>query len=81
MSDIARTRPDWRQLCQEALFEVDPVKLLERIADARSAMLDRIEDGFTRSQDDEQIELRVALSMLDKLAQNYPTSKPSSIEE
>jgi hypothetical protein len=81
MSDIARTRSDWRQLCQAALFETDPVKLLERIADARSAMLDRIEEGFTRSQDAEQIELREALSMLDKLAQNYATSNPFSIEE
>jgi hypothetical protein len=42
--------PEWRQRCQAAFFETNPVKLLERIADARHAVLDRIEDGFTKSQ-------------------------------
>lgn len=41
--------PDWRQLCQAALFELDPVKLLERIASARSAVLDCAEDGHLKS--------------------------------
>ena len=58
---------EWRRLCQIALLETDPVKLLERIADARNAVLDRIEDGFTKSQDGEQVALREALSMLDNL--------------
>ena len=31
--------PDWRQLCQAALFETDAVKLLERIAHARNPFL------------------------------------------
>jgi hypothetical protein len=57
----------WRQLCQIALWETDPVKLLERIADARNAVLDRIEDGFTKSLDGEKVALREALSTLDSL--------------
>jgi hypothetical protein len=58
---------EWRQLCQIALFELDSERLLERITDARNAVLDRIEDGFTKSQDGEQVELREALSTLDSL--------------
>ena len=61
------THPEWRQRCQAAFFETNPVKLLERIADARNAVLDRIEDGFTKSQDGEQVALREALSTLDSL--------------
>ena len=61
------THPEWRQLCQAALFETNPIKLLERIANARNAVLDRIEDGFTRSQHDEQVALREALATLDTL--------------
>jgi hypothetical protein len=49
------------------LFETNPVKLFDRIADARNAVLDRIEDGFTKSQDSEQVALREALSTLDSL--------------
>jgi hypothetical protein len=47
ISNDAAHDQKWRQLCQAALFEVDPVKLLERIASARSAVLDRIEDRFS----------------------------------
>jgi len=65
MSNINDT--EWRQLCQLALLELDLAKLPERIADARNAVLDRIEDGFTKSQDGEQVALREALSMLDNL--------------
>ena len=34
---------DWHELCQAALFELDPAKLFERIALARRVVLDRIE--------------------------------------
>jgi hypothetical protein len=47
--------PDWLQLCQAAFFELDPVKLLERIAEARSAVLDRIEDRLSKPINGEQI--------------------------
>ncbi|MGC2182836.1 MAG: hypothetical protein WA637_06130 [Terriglobales bacterium] len=58
---------DWRQLCQAALFETNPVKLLERIAQARNAVLDRIEDGHTKPLNGEQDDLRDALTTLDSL--------------
>jgi hypothetical protein len=59
--------PDWRQLCQAALFETNPVKLLDRIAQARNAVLDRIEDGHTKPVNGEQHDLRDALARLDSL--------------
>ena len=58
--------PEWRQLCQAALFETDPVKLLERIAGARNAFLIASKMAI-RSQNDEQASLRDALAMLDSL--------------
>jgi hypothetical protein len=60
-------QPKWRQLCQAALFETNPVTLLVRIARARSAILDRIEDGHSKSLDSEQAALRNALATLDTL--------------
>ena len=59
--------PDWRQLCQAALFEIDPVKLRERIDHARNAVLDRIEDCHTKPLNGEQHDLRDALTTLDHL--------------
>ena len=69
MSNIEQTQflPDWRQLCQAALFETNAVKLLERIAHARNAVLDRIEDGHSKSPNAEQAALRQALATLDSL--------------
>ena len=59
--------PKWQQLCQAALFETNPVKLLERIALARNAILDRIEDGHSKPPNGEQAALRDALATLDTL--------------
>jgi hypothetical protein len=70
MSDIISNdtaHPEWRQLCQAALFELNPAKLLERIARARNAILDRIEDGHSKSPNGEQAALREALTTLDTL--------------
>ena len=68
MSDINNAaHPDWRQLCQAALFETNTVKLLERITLARRAVLDRIEDGHTKPLNGEQHDLRDALTTLDSL--------------
>jgi hypothetical protein len=67
MRDRRPADSEWRQLCQVALFEFDTVKILDRIADARNAVLDRIEVGLTKPHDDEQIALREALSTLDTL--------------
>ena len=59
--------PEWRQLCQAAFFETNPMKLRERIARARNAILDRIEDGYSKSLNGEQAALREALATLDTL--------------
>ena len=70
MSDIISNdaaHPEWRQLCQAALFELNPAKLPERIARARNAILDRIEDGRSKSPNGEQAALRQALATLDSL--------------
>jgi len=84
MSNIEQTHflPDWRQLCQAALFETNPVKLLERIAHARNAVLDRIEDGYSKSPNADEAALREALATLDSLRriterQNGDQSKAS----
>ena len=70
MSDIIgndAAHPEWRQLCQAALFEINPVKLLERITLARHAVLDRIEDGYSKPKNDEKAALREALATLETL--------------
>ena len=70
MSDIISNdaaHPEWRQLCQAALFEIKPAKLLERITLARHAVLDRIEDGYSKPKNDEQTALREALATLETL--------------
>jgi len=55
----------WWQLCQIALWETDPAKLLVGISNARSVVLDRIED--CSKSDGERAALRKALSKLDSL--------------
>jgi len=67
--------PDWRQPWQVAFFELDPEKLLQRIAEARNAVLDRIEDCHSRPADREGYALREALETLNtlqKIAQRDP---------
>ncbi len=49
------------------MLERDPVRLLERVARARNAILDRIEDGHTKPLNGEQRDLRDALTTLDSL--------------
>jgi hypothetical protein len=68
MGDINNAaHPEWRQLCQAALLETNTVKLLERITLARHAVLDRIEDGYSKPKNGEQAALRDALATLDSL--------------
>ena len=73
MTDIIRDdATQWRQLCQIAYFELEPVTLLQRVGEARSAVLDRIEDMLSRPITFEQDELRNALktlSILQELAE------------
>jgi hypothetical protein len=58
---------EWRELCRIALLEFDPTKTIERIDDARRAVLKGIESSFTKSQEGEQSALREALATLDAL--------------
>ena len=70
MSDNAHKAPyvpRWKHLCIAALSEFDPGKVPERIAVARSAVLDQIEDNISRSSSHELITLRNALEALDVL--------------
>jgi hypothetical protein len=54
------------QLCQAGMLEGDPVKLLERVARARSVVVDRIEDGHTKLLNGEH-HLRDSLTTPDSL--------------
>ena len=70
MSDIIRSdaaHPLWRQLCQAAVLELDPEKLLNRIAEARTAILGEIEGGSSNSSLAERLALRDALYRLTAL--------------
>jgi hypothetical protein len=71
MGDIIRNdaalAPQWKQLCLSATLELDPLKLLERIAAAHAAILDRVEDGHSKPPNGEQLALKDALSTLQTL--------------
>ena len=41
--------PDWKELYQLAVIELDPAKLSHRVSDARNAILDRIQDTISRA--------------------------------
>jgi hypothetical protein len=48
MTDIIRNDATrWRQLCQNAYFELEPIRLLQCVVEARSSVLDRIEDNLS----------------------------------
>ena len=73
MTNIIRDdAAQWRQLCQTAVYELEPAALLQRVVEARSAVFDRIEDIHSKPIGDEQYELRNALktlSILQELAE------------
>jgi hypothetical protein len=80
MSKMKRSvNTDWRQLCQLALLETDPVKTRERVAAARSAVLDRVEDCLAKSVDGEQSALREALAALDVLRKTKDQNSHSKV--
>ena len=68
MGDIIRDdAAQWRRCCQDAFFELDPIKLLVRITAARIAVLDRIEDRLSKPSQEEACALRSALGTLNML--------------
>jgi hypothetical protein len=65
MTNIIRDdAAQWRQLCQNAFREPEPATLLQRVVEARSAVLHRIEDIHSKPITGEQYELRNALKSL-----------------
>jgi hypothetical protein len=59
---------EWKQLYRAAKLELDPTNLIQQVDDAYYAILDRIADHFsTKSSDEEQVEMRVALEALNFL--------------
>ena len=59
--------PQWKRLYEAAILELDPAKLLQRIALAQSAVLNQMEDGSSRPSDRQQLALHDALHMLSTL--------------
>src|SRR6266436_7545716 len=62
---------NWKELYQLALVELDPTKLPQRVADARVAVLSRIEDTLKNPGIGEQQMLNDALNGLRVLRQEY----------
>jgi len=62
---------DWKELYRLAFVELDPAKLPQRIADARVAVLNRIEETLKNPGLGEHQTLNDALSGLRVLRQEY----------
>jgi hypothetical protein len=59
--------PQWKGLYEAAILELDPAKLLQRIAVTQSAVLNQMDDGFSKPSDRQQLALHDALHMLSTL--------------
>ena len=59
--------PQWKRLYEAAIFELDPAKSIRRIAEARTAVLDQIEEDFSKPSKGEAFALGYALHMLTTL--------------
>jgi hypothetical protein len=57
----------WKRLYKAAIFELDPAKSIQRIAEARSAVLDQIEENFSKPSKGEACALGYALHILTTL--------------
>src|SRR5437667_12467249 len=73
MTTVGTPRPpDWKDLYQLAVIELDPAKLSHRISDARNAILDRIQETISvAAHYRERQELTDALNGLRLLRQEY----------
>jgi hypothetical protein len=60
----------WRELCEAALLELDPTRLVQRIAVARSAILQR--SAAKRYRGFESVTLRHAVWVTEKLPRLLP---------
>jgi hypothetical protein len=67
-----RPPPDWKELYQLAVVELDPAKLPQRITEARNAILNKVAETVTKPRDyHESQELTDALNGLRVLHQEY----------
>jgi hypothetical protein len=55
---------NWKELYQDAMLETDPVKIPYQIAEAKNAVLDRVEQLHTEAVCDENRLLRDAIRFL-----------------
>lgn len=67
MSDSEAHAPQWKRLYKAAIFELNPAKSIQWIAEARSAVLEQIEEGFSKTSEGEALALGYALHMLTAL--------------
>jgi hypothetical protein len=64
--------PDWTELYQLAVIELDPTKLRQRVTDARNAILGRVEETHTKPFPyQERQQLNDALNGLRVIQQEY----------
>ena len=63
----ARRAPRWKQLYEAAIAELDPAKVLQRIELAERAIVDQMEEGFSKMSHGQQLALCDALHMLSTL--------------
>ena len=74
-NSLAYTSFGWKQLYGSAITKLDPAELKQRIAEARSAMLDRAEEILTCPACDEHRALNDALRRLRLLEEAAESGK------
>ena len=72
-------RPDWKPLYEEAMRETDLSKLAQRIAIARSCILDHIEESIRNPGLAQHCTMDAALRNLRRLAQNLESAKRNAV--
>jgi len=69
---------NWQEIYRAALLELDNGKMVQRISEARHAILDRAEEILTSSPSDERGALNDALQALRVLEQASAREKPAA---
>jgi len=83
VSDTSYCVPQWKQLSIAALAERNPAKVPERLAAARSAVLQQVEGTMSQSSSNQEI-LRnalVALGVLRQIVQRKVAQRETSQHE
>jgi hypothetical protein len=76
-----RLPPNWRDLYQHAMLELDPTKLPSAIANANDAILDRIEQADRNALGGELSQLNDALNNLRLLRREYARGMKEYLEQ